>query len=123
LKLFHARCQILAILKVAVTLKYRYSWARTMPTLPTETLFEDRSLRDGLQIEKRLISVDERQQFIPGLEERRVHRTQVGSYTHSKWVSQMADTDELFARLNPGPGIVQTALVIQSCPIPVADGV
>ena len=41
-----------------------------------------------------------------------VRRIQVGSFVHPKWVPQMADTDELFKRLKPRPGVVYSALVL-----------
>ena len=83
-----------------------------MPTLPTEILIEDESLRDGLQIEKRLFSLEEKLHFIEGLARHGVRRIQVGSFVHPGWVPQMADTDEVFARLTPRPGVVYTALVL-----------
>ncbi|MBT3361745.1 MAG: hydroxymethylglutaryl-CoA lyase, partial [Rhodospirillales bacterium] len=36
--------------------------------LPANVLIEDESLRDGLQIEKRLFSIEEKLHFIRGLE-------------------------------------------------------
>ena len=83
-----------------------------MPGLPASVIIEDESLRDGLQIEKRLFSLEEKLHFIRGLESFGVRRIQVGSFVHPKWVPQMADTDELFSRLNPKPGIVYTALAL-----------
>jgi hydroxymethylglutaryl-CoA lyase len=77
-----------------------------------DVLIEDESLRDGLQIEQRRFSVDEKVHFIRGMESCGVRRIQVGSFVHPKWVPQMADTDELFARLEPTPGVTYTALVL-----------
>lgn len=75
-------------------------------------LIEDEFLRDGLQNEKRLFSVDEKLRFLSALEGAGVRRIQVGSFVHPKWVPQMADTDALFDRLTPQPGVVYTALVL-----------
>lgn len=83
-----------------------------MLTLPAEILIEDESLRDGLQNEKRVFSIEEKLHFIHGLEAHGVRRIQVGSFVHPKWVPQMADTDALFAHLTPVPGVVHTALVL-----------
>ncbi|MBL6945202.1 MAG: hydroxymethylglutaryl-CoA lyase [Rhodospirillales bacterium] len=80
--------------------------------LPANVTIEDEFLRDGLQIEKRLFSIEEKLHFIRGLEAFGVRRIQVGSFVHPKWVPQMADTDELFSRLNPKPGVVYTALAL-----------
>lgn len=77
-----------------------------------KVLIEDESLRDGLQIEQRAFSVDEKLHFILGMESCGVRRIQVGSFVHPKWVPQMANTDELFARLEPTPGVTYTALVL-----------
>jgi len=73
---------------------------------------EDESLRDGLQIEQRTFSVEEKLHFVRGLESCGVRRIQVGSFVHPEWVPQMANTDELFARLEPNPGVTYTALVL-----------
>ncbi len=75
-------------------------------------VIEDESLRDGLQIEQRAFSVEEKLHFIRGMESCGVRRIQVGSFVHPKWVPQMANTDELFAELDPAPGVTYTALVL-----------
>jgi hydroxymethylglutaryl-CoA lyase len=80
--------------------------------LVDEVLIEDESLRDGLQIEQRAFSVEEKLHFIRGMESCGVRRIQVGSFVHPEWVPQMANTDELFARLEPAPGVIYTALVL-----------
>lgn len=77
-----------------------------------DVLIEDELLRDGLQNEKRLFSVDEKLRFLSALEEAGVRRIQVGSFVHPKWTPQMANTDELFSRIVPKPGIVYSALVL-----------
>ncbi|WP_068110863.1 hydroxymethylglutaryl-CoA lyase [Tropicimonas marinistellae] len=75
-------------------------------------LIEDEFLRDGLQNEKRLFSIEEKLGFLTALETAGVQRIQVGSFVHPKWVPQMADTDELFERIERKPGIVYSALVL-----------
>ncbi|WP_162916807.1 hydroxymethylglutaryl-CoA lyase [Cohaesibacter haloalkalitolerans] len=75
-------------------------------------LIEDEFLRDGLQNEKRLFSVEEKLAFLTDLEAAGVRRIQVGSFVHPKWVPQMANTDELFTRLEPRDGVTYTALVL-----------
>jgi hydroxymethylglutaryl-CoA lyase len=112
LRLFSARWQNRTAFKAVAALERRDNKAPGMPTFPTEILIEDESLRDGLQIENRLFSLDEKLHFIGGLEEHGVRRIQVGSFVHPKWVPQMADTDAVFARLDPKPGVVYTALVL-----------
>lgn len=75
-------------------------------------LIEDEFLRDGLQNEKRLFTVDEKLDFLSAIEAAGVRRIQVGSFVHPNWVPQMADTDELFDRIRPKPGVVYSALVL-----------
>ena len=80
--------------------------------LPKNVLFEDESLRDGLQIEKTQFSVDEIIAFVKGMEAAGVRRIQVGSFVHPKWVPQMANTDQVFQELERSPDVVYTALVL-----------
>ena len=77
-----------------------------------DVLIEDEFLRDGLQNEKRLFSLDEKLRFVGFLEAAGVRRIQVGSFVHPKWVPQMAETDALFERIEPRPGTVYSALVL-----------
>jgi hydroxymethylglutaryl-CoA lyase len=81
-------------------------------SLPEEVLIEDEALRDGLQIEKRIFSIDEKLALISAIADAGVRRIQVGSFVHPKWVPQMANTDELFLRLPPREGVTYSALVL-----------
>jgi len=75
-------------------------------------LIEDEFLRDGLQNEERLFTTAEKLEFLEALEKAGLQRIQVGSFVHPKWVPQMADTDILFEKLKPKPGIVYSALIL-----------
>lgn len=77
-----------------------------------DVLIEDEFLRDGLQNEERILSIEERLDFLSALENAGIHRIQVGSFVHPKWVPQMACTDELFERIEPKNGVVYSALVL-----------
>ncbi|MCW2309408.1 hydroxymethylglutaryl-CoA lyase [Rhodobium gokarnense] len=77
-----------------------------------DILIEDTFLRDGLQVEKRLFSIEEKLHFLTALEAAGVRRIQVGSFVHPERVPQMADTDALFERIVPKEGVVYTALVL-----------
>lgn len=77
-----------------------------------DVLIEDEFLRDGLQNEKTLFSVDEKLAFLAAIEAAGVRRIQVGSFVHPKWVPQMADTDALFERISPKADVTYTALVL-----------
>lgn len=80
--------------------------------LPKKILLEDEALRDGLQIEKTQLTVDEKIHFIKAMEACGIRRIQVGSFVHPKWVPQMANTDELFANLDRHPDVTYTALIL-----------
>lgn len=60
----------------------------------TPVLLEDETLRDGLQVEKRIFSLEEKLTLYKQLEKAGVKRIQVGSFVHPKLVPQMADTAE-----------------------------
>lgn len=75
-------------------------------------VIEDEFLRDGLQNEARRFSLDEKLEFVAALERAGLRRIQLGSFVHPEWVPQMADTDTLFRRLKPKPGVIYSALVL-----------
>lgn len=81
-------------------------------TFPSDVLIEDEALRDGLQNEQRIFSVDEKLALVSAIAAAGVRRIQVGSFVHPKWVPQMANTDELFSRLVPRDGVTYSALVL-----------
>ena len=80
--------------------------------LPRKVTIEDVTLRDGLQSEARLFSVEEKQTIAEGLVAAGVKRVQIGSFVNPKKVPQMANTGELFRRLPRGNNIIYTALVL-----------
>lgn len=75
-------------------------------------LFEDEVLRDGLQMEARLFSFDEKVKIFELLAAAKVKRVQIGSFVHPKLVPQMADTDALVRRLAGTPGIALSGLIL-----------
>jgi hydroxymethylglutaryl-CoA lyase len=88
-----------------------------MSSVEGSVLIEDEFLRDGLQNETRLFSIEEKLSIVTALEAAGCRRIQVGSFVHPKWVPQMADTDALFERLHARPlkarpGVVHTALIL-----------
>lgn len=62
-------------------------------------LLEDETLRDGLQVESRVFSLEEKLSVYQSLKNAGVRRIQVGSFVHPGKVPQMADTDELIRRI------------------------
>jgi hydroxymethylglutaryl-CoA lyase len=62
-------------------------------------------LRDGLQVEERVVPTEVKLAWARELLASGVDRIQLGSFVHPARVPQMADTDEVFRRLAaPGPG-------------------
>jgi len=77
-----------------------------------ELLLEDEALRDGLQMESKVLGLDEKLELFRLLEGAGIKRIQVGSFVHPKIVPQMADTDELIRAIGETKGTVLTALVL-----------
>ncbi|MBL4558681.1 MAG: hypothetical protein JKP98_21340 [Rhodobacteraceae bacterium] len=75
-------------------------------------LIEDTFLRDGLQGEERRFTLAQKRGFLAALESAGLRRIQLGSFVHPGRVPQMADTDALFAGLDPKPGVTYSALVL-----------
>lgn len=55
--------------------------------------------RDGLQVEKTVVPVEEKRRWIEALFQAGIDTIQVGSFVHPEKVPQMADTDRLFTLL------------------------
>ena len=78
----------------------------------TELLLEDEALRDGLQMESRILSLEDKLQIFQLLKNAGLKRIQVGSFVHPKVVPQMADTDELIKILGNQEDTVISALIL-----------
>jgi len=79
--------------------------------LPKSITVCDVGLRDGLQIEKHILTVEEKLALVHALEDAGVKVIEVGSFMRPKNVPQMANTDEVFQRLLPKSGVEYRALV------------
>ena len=77
-------------------------------------LLEDEALRDGLQIESQLFTIEQKIEFFKLLKKAGVRRIQVGSFVHPKIVPQMADSDELIKTLGKQTDTVISALILNS---------
>ncbi|MEJ2642389.1 MAG: hypothetical protein P8010_22760, partial [Desulfosarcinaceae bacterium] len=75
-------------------------------------LLEDEALRDGLQMEARILTLEEKLQVFGLLKKAGIPRIQVGSFVHPKIVPQMADTDEFIRTLGKQTGTVISALIL-----------
>ncbi len=67
--------------------------------------------RDGLQNEKQVIPADAKVAFVDLLSEARFPEIEVSSFVSPKWVPQLGDAAEVFARIRRRPGTVYSALV------------
>lgn len=79
-----------------------------------EILLEDETLRDGLQVEHRLFSLEEKLTIFHELVDAGLRRIQVGSFVNPKKVPQMADTEEFIRaiRSNQKGADLITALIL-----------
>ena len=84
----------------------------TIDTSNDSVLIEDEALRDGLQMEARIFSLDEKRQIFHMLHEAGVHRIQVGSFVHPKIVPQMADTDAFIKAIPETERHLLSALIL-----------
>lgn len=75
-------------------------------------LLEDEALRDGLQIESQLFTLEQKLELFRLLAVAGVRRIQAGSFVHPKIVPQMADTDELIRILGKQEKTVVSALIL-----------
>lgn len=67
--------------------------------------------RDGLQNEKTVIPTDVKVAFVDALSDAGFDEIEVSSFVSPKWVPQLADAAEVFARITRRPGVRYTALV------------
>lgn len=67
--------------------------------------------RDGLQNEPELVSVSKKVALIDALSKVGFRRIEAGSFVSSKWVPQMADSDQVFKGINRADGVSFAALV------------
>ena len=66
--------------------------------------------RDGLQIEPTILSTGQKLELLDAIAEAGVKEIEVGSFVNPKSVPQMADTEQVFARLHRHPGVTYRAL-------------
>jgi hydroxymethylglutaryl-CoA lyase len=66
--------------------------------------------RDGLQIEARILSVDQKLELLDAIAAAGIREIEVGSFVNPKAVPQMAETEEVFDRLERRPGVSYRAL-------------
>jgi hydroxymethylglutaryl-CoA lyase len=77
-------------------------------------LLEDGALRDGLQSETRIFSLNEKRTLYEKLQKAGVGQIQVGSFVHPDIVPQMRDTDQLIRTLGKQQDTTVSALVLNA---------
>lgn len=81
-----------------------------MSDLPASAHIMEVGPRDGLQIEPRTLTTDEKVKLIEALASAGIQEIEVGSFVSPKAVPQMADTEEVILRIESRPGVRYRAL-------------
>jgi len=82
-----------------------------MKALPTRVRVVEVGPRDGLQNESRIVSTENKAEFVGKLVEAGLKEIEVASFVHPKWVPQLADAQELIQQLKTYPDVRYSALV------------
>jgi hydroxymethylglutaryl-CoA lyase len=83
----------------------------TLPTPRPNPRLVEVGPRDGLQNEKKRIPLSAKVAFIDALSETGLKEIEAGAFVHPKAVPQMADSEQVFARIKRRPGVIYSALV------------
>jgi hydroxymethylglutaryl-CoA lyase len=75
-------------------------------------MLEEDGLRDGLQAESRIFSLEEKRSLFERLQSAGVPQIQVGSFVHPGVLAQMADTDALVRAIGQQRRTIVSALVL-----------
>jgi hydroxymethylglutaryl-CoA lyase len=67
--------------------------------------------RDGLQNESGIISTDAKVMFVNALSRTGVAEVEAGSFVSPRAIPQLADSDEVFRKIERRPGVIYSALV------------
>lgn len=78
--------------------------------LPARVSIREVGPRDGLQNEDRVLSTDQKIALINALNNTGLELIEVGSFVHPRHVPQMADTAEVFARIERRPAVSYSAI-------------
>ncbi|MBN2516895.1 MAG: hydroxymethylglutaryl-CoA lyase [Deltaproteobacteria bacterium] len=80
--------------------------------LPDEVIIHETVLRDGIQNEETIVSLEKKLQLIDRLVGCGIKRIEISSFVNPRLVPQMADAEELWNRIERKEGIVYSALVL-----------
>lgn len=78
---------------------------------PSRLRLTDVGPRDGLQNEAALVPIEAKVAYINALSAAGVAEVEVSSFVSPRWVPQLADAAEVFARIDRKPGVIYSALV------------
>lgn len=67
--------------------------------------------RDGLQNEQKTIPTEAKIAFIDALSETGLKEIEVSAFVSPKWIPQLADAEQVFAKIRRAPGVTYSALV------------
>ncbi len=79
---------------------------------PKQIILEEQGLRDGLQVESKIVPIEKKVEYVNRLVEAGVKRIQVASFVHPKLVPQMADAEALCGQLKPKEDVIYSGLVL-----------
>ena len=80
-----------------------------------KVLITDETLRDGLQIEREGVTIEEKLEILNLMVKAGLNRIVVGAFVNPKWSPQMADSLELVKRLKETPGVSYFVLALNAC--------
>ncbi|MEY7972795.1 hydroxymethylglutaryl-CoA lyase [Saccharomonospora xinjiangensis] len=80
-------------------------------SLPSRVTIWEVGPRDGLQNEANVVPVEVKLEFLDRLALAGLTTLEATSFVHPKWVSQLADAEELLSRLSPRDGVRYPVLV------------
>lgn len=83
-----------------------------MATRYPQVLITDETLRDGFQVERLGITLEEKLQVLQLLVDAGIRRIVVGAFVNPKWSPQMGDTVELVKRLPRHDGVEYLAIAL-----------
>lgn len=80
--------------------------------LPKRVKINEVVLRDGLQLEDKVLSVDEKKTLFDQLVKANLRTVEFGSFVHPKLVPQMANSGELFELISKGSNQLELIALI-----------
>lgn len=86
-------------------------WPFSTPNLPARVSIREVGPRDGLQNEDVILTTEQKVRLINSLSHTGLEHIEVGAFVRPQNVPQMADTAEVFARIDRQPGVNYSAIV------------